>query len=202
MLLSESQRLYKVGILIERATVKPDHDGKYDGQHYYSFLFDHLLTGNEVGKAAAYFYDGFLGFSITSSSRQQTRIFFEETMQFINTSRATEEEKYTYREAVRSELKNQTATLNLEEFVTKTFPEEMRAPLVAQVKKQGFPGHSILKDTEYIKAKLRKPRNVLFTSGVQIRVPTDREFKELVSIRESADGFTEVRIAGAVENRE
>lgn len=202
MLLSETQRLYKVGLLVERAEVKPDHDGLYDPQYYYAFLFDHLLTGNEVGKAAAYFYDTFLGLSIASSTRHLTRVFFDESMQFINNSKADDEQKYSYREALRTELKNQTATLNLEEFANRTFPEDLRAPYVEQVRKKGFPDQAIIKDTEYIKAKLRKPRNVKFTSGVLIRVPADHEFKELVTISATADGFTNVRIAGAVEAQE
>src|SRR5471030_247527 len=65
MLLSETQRLYKVGILVERAAVKPDHEGLYDAENYFAFLFDHLLTGSEVGKAASYFYDAFLGLNIS-----------------------------------------------------------------------------------------------------------------------------------------
>lgn len=202
MLLSETQRLYKIGMLVERAAVGPDKQGLYDAQHYYSFLFDHLLTGNEVGKAAAYFYDTFLGLSIASSARAQTRIFFDETLNFINSSQATEEEKYTYREALRTELKSNTATLNLTEFAKRTFPDAMQAPYVEKVKEKGFPGYAIIKDTDYVKSRLRKPRNVMFTSGVLIRVPADKEFKEVVEIQTTADGFTEVRIAGAVETRE
>jgi hypothetical protein len=202
MLLSETQRLYKIGMLVERAAVAPDQNGLHDAQHYHAFLFDHLLTGNEVGKAAAYFYDTFLGLSIASSSRAQTRIFFEETLNFINSSRASEEDKYNYREALRAELKSNTATLNLTEFAKRTFRDEMQDPYVKKVKEKGFPGHSIIKDNDYIKSRLRKPRNVTFTSGVLIRVPADKEFKDVVEIKTTEDGFTEVRIAGAVEARE
>jgi nucleoid-associated protein YejK len=202
MLLSETQRLYKVGMLIERAAVRPDHDGLFDPMNYHAFLFDHLLTSNEVGKAAAYFYDTFLGLSIASSTRAQTRLFFEETMDFINKSRADSEQKYTYREALRTELKSQVATLNLDDFAKRTFPEELQKPYVEQVRKKGFPEQAIVKDNEYIKSKLRKPRNVKFTSGVLIKVPAEQEFKDLVVISESAEGYTNVRIAGAVEDQE
>lgn len=202
MLLSETQRLYKVGILVERAAVKPNQDGLYDAANYFAFLFDHLLTGSEVGKAAAYFYDAFLGLNISSSTRQQTRVFYEETISFINSSSMADEDKYSLREALRAELKSNTATLNLEDFADRSLPEPLRAPYIAQVKKKGFPGHSIVKDTEYIKSKLRKPRNVVFTSGVTIRVPSDKEFKDMVVISESIAGFTQVSIAGAVEDRE
>jgi hypothetical protein len=202
MLLSETQRLYKVGMLIERAAVKPDHGGLYDPQYYHAFLFDHLLTGNEVGKAAAYFYSTFLGLTISSSTRHQTRVFYDETIKFINSSKASDEEQYNYREALRAELKSNIATLNLEDFAKRTFPEELQAPYVAQVRKHGFPGHAIVKDTDYVKNKLRRPRNVFFTSGVQIKVPADQEFKDLVVINAASDGFTQVRITGAVENHE
>jgi hypothetical protein len=202
MLLSETQRLYKVGMLIERAFVKPDHDGLYDPGNYYAFLFDHLLTGNEIGKAAAYFYDAFLGLNIHSSNRHLTRVFYDETMNFINSAKIDDDEKYTYREALRAELRSQVAALSLEDFGGRTFPDPLKVEYVAELKKKGFPGQAIVKDTEYVKAQLKKPRNVKFTSGVLIRVPTDKDFKDLVTINATEDGYTQVLIAGAVENHQ
>lgn len=202
MLLSETQRLYKVGMLIERAKVPPGIDGFYDPINYYAFLFDHLLTGNELGKAAAYFYDAFLGLEISLSDSHHTRVFYEKSIAFINACEANDIDKYAYREAVRAELRSQTVSLSLQDFADRTFPEDLATPFVTKLKDEGFPGRAIVKDTEYIKKSLRRPRNVFFTSGVLIRVPTDQAFKDLVEIGEPADGHTIVKITGAVERSE
>ncbi|MGO0790903.1 nucleoid-associated protein [Herbaspirillum seropedicae] len=202
MLLSETQRLYKVGMLIERAKAKPGADGLYSPDNYYAFLFDHLLTGNELGKAAAYFYDAFLGLNISKSDSHHTRVFYEKSIEYINGCEASDADKYAYREAVRAELRSQTISLSLQAFADRTFPDELGKSFVRKLKDEGFPGRAIVKDTEYIKKSLRRPRNVVFTSGVLIKVPTDREFKDLVDIGEPADGHTVVKITGAVERRE
>lgn len=199
MLLSETQRLYKVGILIELADVAPDENGLKNADNYLAFLFDHLLTSSETGKAAAYFYDAFLGMKISTSSRYQTKVFFEESKSFINNSDLTDDDRYNLREALRAELKNHVPTLNLEEFAERAFPEELRDAYIAHLTGKGFPSQSIVKDTEYIKHQLKKPRNVTFTSGVLIRVPSDHDFREMVEIQENVGDYTQVRIKGAVQ---
>lgn len=202
MLLSETQRLYKVGVLVELANVKSDANGFKNADNYSAFLFDHLLTSSETGKAAAYFYDTFLGMSIATSSRHQTKLFFEESKSFINRAKLSEEDRYTLREGLRTELKNHIPTLNLEEFAERTFPEDLREGYIAYLTEKGFPSQSIVKDAEYIKHQLKRPRNVAFTSGVLIRVPADQNFRELVDIKESVEGYTQVRIKGAVQTEE
>jgi len=202
MLLSETQRLYKVGILIEVNSALPAPDGKYDPANYQAFLFDHLLTATETRAAAAYFYSTFLGLSIISSSRRQTQVFFEETRNFINSAPISDEDRYTLREALRTELRSNTATLNSKEFAQKHLPEEHRKNYVEHLTAKGFPAQAVIKDTDYIKQKLRRPRNVVFSSGVSIRVPADQNFKELVEINASADGYTEVKIKGSVADQD
>lgn len=202
MLLSETQRLYKVGILIELNAAMPDEEGNYSQDNYKAFLFDHLLTATETKPAAAYFYSGFLGLSILASSRRQTQVFFEEGRNFINTAQIPEEDRYTYREALRSEMRSNTPTLSAKEFAELYLPEDLRQTFVDHLVSKGFPEQAVVKDTEYIKNKLRRPRNVTFSSGVLIRVPSDQDFKELVDIAVAADGFTQVRIKGTVQDQD
>lgn len=202
MLLSATQRLYKVGILLEMTTALPDDDGLYLCDNYKTFLFDHLLTGTETHNAAAYFYDAFLGMNILSSSRKQTEIFYKESNNFINTAQIEEETRISLREALRSELKSQTPTLNSKDFAQKHLAEELQASYVEFLTEKGFPAQSIVKDIEYIKNKLKRPRQVLFTSGVMIRVPSNIVFKDFVQITPGEDGYTKVSIKGTVQNRD
>ena len=202
MLLSETQRLYKVGILVEISNSPADLDGQYLPENYRAFLFDHLLTTIETRAAAAYFYSAFLGLSILSSSRRQTQIFFEETKNFTNSIPISEEERYNLREALRTELRSNTPTLNAKAFAESHLPEEQRSAYLKHLSGKGFPDQAVVKDTEYIKLKLRRPRNVVFSSGVSIRVPSDQTLKELVEIAASANGFTSVKIKGVVSEQD
>jgi hypothetical protein len=202
MLLSETQRLYKVGILVEINSAPADLDGKYLPENYRAFLFDHLLTTTETKAAAAYFYSAFLGLSILSSSRRQTQVFFEETKNFINTVPLEEEDRYNLREALRTELRSNAPTLSGKAFAEAHLPEEHRKAYLNHLSSKGFPDQAVLKDNEYIKLKLRRPRNVVFSSGVSIRVPADQTLKELVEISAAADGFTSVKIKGVVSEQD
>ncbi len=202
MLLSDTQRLYKVGILIEMNTAMSDAEGNFSRDNYRAFLFDHLLTATETKPAAAYFYSGFLGFSILASSRRHTQVFYEEGRNFINTAPVPEDDRYTYREALRTEMRSNTPSLSAKEFAEQYLPEDLRQAFVNHLVAKGFPEQAVVKDIEYIKTKLRRPRNVTFTSGVLIRVPADQNFKELVEIDVAADGFTHVKIKGTVQDQE
>jgi hypothetical protein len=202
MLLSATQRLYKVGILVEMTTALPSDDGLYLTDNYKTFLFDHLLTATETRSAAAYFYDAFLGMNILSSSRKQTEIFFNESKNYLNSAQIDDEKRISLREALRSELRSQTPTLNAKDFAKKFLDEELQASYVEFLTSKGFPEHSVVKDVEYIKHKLKRPRQVLFTSGVMIRVPSDKEFKDMVQITPGEDGYTQVSVKGTVQDQD
>lgn len=200
MLLSETQRLYKIGVIVEINHELPQN-GRFKKDNYRSFLFDHLLTATETKNAAAYFYDAFLGMAITSSSKHQTRSFYEHTLNYINTL-PEDYDKLSLLEALRSELRSNKPTLRISEFAKDHFPEDIRDDYTANLSERGLPMTAMVKDTAFITSKLRRPRNVKFSSGVKIQVPSDVNFNEHVSVEGHADGFTTVNIKGVVQERE
>lgn len=202
MLLSQTQRLYKIGMLIENQFKKPIDGIGYSPVNYRAFLFDHLLTATETKPAAAYFYDAFLGMSITGSSKYQTRLFYEETKKYIDAMPVDDDDKYDLREALRAELRSQNATIQLNEFADAHFKQEHRADFIKTLVENGVPDGAVVKDIDYIKSKLRRPRNFLFSSGVKIQAPADVVLNELVKIGEQDNGYTTVQIKGGVQNRE
>lgn len=201
MLLSETQRLYKIGILVETSFHAATADGFSPG-NYRSFLFDHLLTTTETRSAAAYFYDAFLGMKITGSSKHQTRIFYEESKNFINGMQAEATEKYQYLEALRSELRSNSGTISISSFASEHLPDECASEYKAALISAGLPDQAIVKDPEYIKAKLKRPRKLKFTSGVQIQAPPGVDVSEHVEVSPSEDGYTNVKIKGVIEEQE
>jgi hypothetical protein len=106
LLLTSTQRLYKIGFLIESVSEPSDSNG-YLPKNYLAFLFDHLITSTETSAAAAYFYGAFLGMGIHESAKKLTNDFFEFTKNFINTCSISNDEKLDFYEALRSELRSQ-----------------------------------------------------------------------------------------------
>lgn len=202
MLLSATQRLYKIGLLVELSPGKRDEEGFYDASNYRAFLFDHLLTATETKNAATYFYSNFLGMDILRSAKHHTRTFYEESKNFINSLAAPEEDKQIMREALRTTLRSNVLTINARDFADEYLPEENRKDFLKHLSSKMLPEQAFVKDTEYIHTRLRRPRQVNFTSGVQIRVPADQVFADLLTIEGEEDGYTSVRVRGGVQGGE
>jgi len=202
MLLSQSQKLYKIGMLIE-INYEPAIDGVgFKIENYSSHLFDHLLTRTETRNAAGYFYRDFLGMDITGSSRFQTRLFFESTKIYINAAPIDHDKKLDLLEALRVELRSEKQSITVRNFAEEHIPEELRENYVTSMGDNGVPTTAIIKDVEYIKSKLRRNRKINFNSGVNIQVPSGKVVNDFVEIGGLDDGFTSVRIRGVVQDRD
>lgn len=202
LLLTPTQRLYKIGILIE---CESDHElinSRYDTQYYRSFLFDHLMTSTETKNAAGYFYSAFLGMGIEKSSKKLTQDFFEHTRNFINQAPIDEDSKFDLHESLRSELRSQNATLRTASFATEHLPQELQTSYQSFMIQKGFPQNAVSKDIDYIKKKLRRRSKLVFTSDVWVSIPPDR-VKELVQIEQTDDDeFTTLKIKGRLRSQE
>lgn len=200
ILLTETQRLYKIGFLVEVASQYTSKDER-SAANYRAFLFDHLMTATETRSAAAYFYSGFLGMSIQSSSKKLTQDFFEYTKTFINSAPISQDEKMDIHEALRSELKSQDATISCAAFSTKHMPELIRSEYSSFMNAKGFPENAVSKDIGYIQAKLKRRRKYVFTNGVWLVTPPG-EAKDMVEIEATNDGETHVKIKGGLERQQ
>ena len=201
MLLSQTQRLYKIGLIVEISYQAPV-DNLYSPDNYRYFLFDHLLTSTETKSAAAYFYNAFLGMNIIGSSKYQTRKFYESTKTFINTMPIEAGERTELLEALRSELRSNKGTMSVATFADEHLPKEHQTDYKKSMQEVGLPDTAMIKDLSYIKAKLRRPRRVDFSTGIKIQVPADIDFKEHIKVGPQVNGFTQVEIKGVVQGQE
>lgn len=200
ILLTESQKLYKIGFLVEVVSRPTGADG-YSAGNYRAFLFDHLMTATETRSAAAYFYSGFLGMSIQASAKKLTQDFFEFTRNFIDAAPLSSEEKLDLHEALRSELRSQDATISVSGFATKHMPVAIRPEYSGFMATKSFPENAISKDTSYIQAKLKRRRKYVFTNGVWLSTPPG-EAKDLIEIDASNDGETIIKVKGGLERQQ
>lgn len=203
MLLSQQQKLYKVAMIVQNAPLVTDANGIYQTSCFLCFLFDHTLTLLETGRPAAYFYNSFMGMTIRKSDTKYTQIFFEQTQQFINNnSQLTDEEKADCRELLRATLKDNTPSIKLDDFADNAFNGKVKDAYIEHMNAQDFPNRAIVKNNDYIKKKLRRPRKTTMTSGVQILVPGDKNPKDLIEKKEVKENKTTFIIDGVIESED
>lgn len=198
--MTESQRLYKIGFLqCNVAVASLSKDGFNKDQHS-MYLFDHLMTALETRSAAHYFYSGFLGCQTATSARSRTRDFFDQTTEFINTSNLSVAKKSDLHEALRTDLRSNTAHVSVSAFSQAHMNVMERAAYSVFMTNKGFPAHAVAKDNEFVKSKLRKRRKIVFTSGVTISTPPDD--LGLVTVTTNQDGSSTVHVPGTESSRE
>lgn len=201
LLLTGTQRLYKIGLLTEVSSALPV-SGQYSASNFRAFLFDHLMTATETRAAAAFFYRVFLGMDIQASSKKLTQDFFELTRTFIDASRFDSEKKFELHEALRSEMRSQEATLSVATFAVRHLPDHARQEYEGFMQTRGFPQNSVSKDNDYIKSKLRRRRRFIFSNGIYVSTPPERT-DEYMTIEDSGqDGVSLIRIKGVLESQD
>lgn len=201
LMLTPTQKLYKVGLLLEENAEPRRSNGIYAPERYRAFLFDHLITSTETRTAAAYFYGAFLGMSIQKSSRKLTQDFFEHTRAFIDSSPIDVDVKLDLKEALRVELRSDSAVIDAPGFAKKHFPKELRRPYQEYLESKAFPKNAVVKDTEYVKSRLRRPRKLIFTSGVRVFMPATGA-TDLVTVISSDREATTLKIQGTYTETE
>lgn len=202
LLLTPSQRFYKIGFIVQQISLPPDENGNYSSESYRAFLFDHLMTSTETKKAAGYFYQHFLGMDINKSSKKLTQDFFENTRKFINTANIDEEDKFELHEALRSEMRSQKTTLSTADFAEEHLKPELQTPYIAFMASTQFPTSTVTKDNDYIKNKLKRRNKLIFSNDVWLSVPPD-QLKELVEIIPTNDNeSTTLKIKGRLKSQE
>ncbi|ELY3412210.1 nucleoid-associated protein [Cronobacter sakazakii] len=201
LLLTPSQRFFKIGFIVELLQSSPDKDGNYDPANFRAFLFDHLMTSTNINKAASYFYNRFLGMDISKSTKKLTQDFYETTSDFINNAKINEDEKLNLHEALRAELRSKKQTVSIHDFADTYLPEEIKDSYKQVMKEHKLPQNSFHKDNEYISTKLKRRSRLIFSNDIWISVPPEN-FRDLVEILPSNDhNFTLLKINGKLMSK-
>jgi hypothetical protein len=204
LLLTQAQRLYKIGVLVQTEQIAKRADGTHDPQGFKAFVFDYQMSSKETREAAHYFATLFLGLTQLPSAKKRTQNYYEVTREFIKNSAMSDEEKLASQDALRVELRSNAATINPDLFADNHMPnDEVRDAYSRFLVEKGVGRDTIDKDIEYIKGKLRRPK-MMFSSGVSITAPGER-VAEYVTVlpREVGqdDNTTRVQILGRLDGQ-
>lgn len=182
--LSPSQKLFKIGILVEKLELSDDSNST----NYSAFLFDDQFRTDS--HPAEYFYKDFLGFSTSKNAKIQTQRFYSKTNEFIKTHVSDFRKKVELFGALKTHLTtNNDAVVNPQEFSTSFFPtNDLKDKYNSEVVSQF--DHSFEKDNILIKNQLEK-RNMNFPQNIKIIGP-DAEFDERVNVVNSVEELEEL----------
>ena len=204
LLLTESQRLYKMGILVQETAFPKRTDGTHAPAGFKAFVFDYQMSSKETREAAHYFSVEFLGLSRLPSARQSTQNYYEATREFIKNSAMNDDQKISAYDALRVYLKSNAATINPTTFANNHFPTPEVRDLYAQyLDEMGVGTATIDKDIANIKSKLSRPK-MTFSSGVSIVAPGERvgDFVTILPRVEGQDAnHTRLEIRGLIDGQ-
>lgn len=201
LFLTPSQKLFKIGMLFEVVSSAPDDDGLYDNGNYAAHLFDHLLNTLETRLAAQYFYSGFLGAELIVSDKTLTKKFFESTKEFINSAPIDQPKKIELLEALRVDLRSNSAVIHVETFAKTYLPKDLREAYIESMDSIGFTRNAVTKDLKYINTKMKQKQKMRFEQEVEISAPADKLHK-LVKVVSTNATETIIKISAAIKEQE
>lgn len=180
LFLTPDAKVYKIGMFIEN-DAEAHSESPENGFRY--FLFDANITSKETAKAATYFYESFLGFTLLQSGAKTTRKFIEVTKNFINQMSVDEETKLDLRSALTTYMRvDQNSVASVNDFGERYFSDPSTKDAFVQfAEKHHLPAQAFTKDLSESKSLLRR-RKVRFGGDVQLSVPAE-SFAKLVSIK-------------------
>jgi hypothetical protein len=183
--LSPSQKFFKIGIIYERE--EDNQFFSYPNNRYGCFLFDDQFKPDS--RPAEYFYKDFLGFSIDSNSKIQSKRFFDITDKYIRKTIPNPEFKDEMLNVLKHEfLSNDESEISPSDFADMYFPEEeLRNGYKNQV--INYLPENISKDPSLIETKLNK-KKINFPNKVTVSGPSNI-FDYNVKVIKSIDDINE-----------
>lgn len=175
LFLTPASKLYKIGFFVREAAADRLPDG------WKASVYDSHMTTANRDAAAKYFYENFLGCRIARNNANLTRVFFNETRNFIGQLAIEPEDKDDLFTSLYTYLKvDQTPTIQVNAFSTTYIPNDKQDDYRNFMRDKGFPVTAVHKDTTEIKGKLRK-RRVRFPGSIELTAPPE-SFKDLISL--------------------
>jgi hypothetical protein len=198
LLLTKTQRLYKIGFLIERN--KKDDGDEYSVGDFGVYVYDDNLNIRTETGAAKYFYMIFLGLKKSPSDKVTTKTFYEETKKYIKKSSLLDKEKkIDLLQSLYSTLKTDVQNvISVSGFAERFMPAEVQSDYKEKMLKKGLPAQSFTRDLTAIPGGL-KMRKVRLTGDVTISMPSE-SYGSAVKIDSelTTSNETVIRIKGSI----
>jgi len=185
LMLHDASRVFKLALFINR----PNN-------------MEILVVDNQVGWAhkrniAQFFLRDFLGCHLLDAPDILTQKFYDAVERFINEVVDDPEKKVEYTLQLVAELKNQSDSINPEQFAIRCFSDEYRGPFQRFIIETGIPYREFPKDLGQIQSRLRR-RIVEFESGISLSGSEDA-LRNKVSIQKQDNGLARIEFEDKIE---
>lgn len=176
LFLTPASKLYKIGMFVRQSSSSlPLPDG------WAAHVYDSNMTQSNRDGAAKYFYEYFLGCRLREDSARLTRLFFDETREFIRAADISLETKTDLVTSLYTYLKvEQASTISARDFADRFLPQDQRDLFTNHLYARRFPQAAIAKDITEIKNKLRL-RKIGFAGNIRLTAPPEA-FAELIEV--------------------
>ncbi len=125
LLLTPQQKLYKIGIFINKKQAKDVE--MIHADDFIVYVYDHLMAKKESSSLARYFFDTFLGCDYSQNDKKLTQDFFLRTKDFINQLNLPKEEVIDIRSLLYALLRNEnTNTIQVADTAETIFPSSVQ----------------------------------------------------------------------------
>ena len=186
IILSPEQKLYKAVYFEQRREAALDEElGKED---YRVVLFDSNV--NASNSIAQYFYQDFLGLTISSNSKLQTALFYQKMNEKIWTE-LSGMSAVNASDALRVViLNNDNVTINPHDVINSVIPQEKRDVFLDKIIDE-FP-QSFSRDTSLIDVRLEK-KTITLSENVRIVAPSQFFADNVVVVEEEEEFVIRIR---------
>lgn len=208
LFMSQQQKMYKFGIIYERGDEEKElyKELAEPNFEFGCFLFDDQF--NVGSKLAEYFYKDFLGFSIDSNPKIQSKKFYVNTENFIKSNLETQSEKEELLKVLKLEFldHDESDKITPKDFADLYIHEPAVNSLYHNEIAQYLPD-IIMKDTSLIKNNLQRkkyafPNDIVITgpnNTFDINVKIVKSMDDLKDVDFSNRDYTIVKILGKPE---
>ncbi|WP_176728626.1 nucleoid-associated protein [Planobispora rosea] len=148
------------------------------------------------GTVARYFLDSYMGCRLVEKPEVITQRFYSEAHKWINRG-DNGEKKARYQVALLSEMQSNRPNLSINEFASNHLETEDRDEFVTNMISKGVPQRRFDKAIDLVRTSIQKVK-IETEEGVLVLAPPVSLSDGTVTIRNTADGVSEVRITGKV----
>lgn len=193
--LTPSKDFYKVALIIEK---DPQLEPRCTNQNFSFFVYDKNVTTHSEG-IAKYFYRDFLGLKLPESDALKTKNFFNEALNFINsTSDITPDLKVELTTHLYSYLQKPSQnTVNSNTFANTYFKDEERQKDFKKIM-LSLGLQSFAKNLNMLGSKLKR-RRIVFSTGFNLSLDAGYMEKSIVVTSNEEKKETTLVIQGLIE---
>lgn len=186
LMFTTKSRVYKIGLFHKKDITDAGIAG---------YVVDKQSPGSAL---ASFFLSSYLGCRLRDDPAEVTQSIYGSTIEWINTSVDSGNERHNYTQALQAELRSNTPVISAKAFAGKHLPAERRDSYLQHLEEAGLPTTLVDKDCSLIETKLSATQYI-FSTGASIIVPQEAIEQGLLTVEAIDELKTRVAVTDHIE---